>query len=312
MSASPFAKIADRLRRTLLEAVWSQWRALGLPVTAGGACRAVVDPEALILASLWLEAIEPRLAKVLRLWALSGSRLLSVQRTRNVAARYPPAVAARLKWFAGECAVRGKDARWQALAPRPSRVAEDTEWKKLERVTPALQAPSSLLLRLRLGMGVGIKADVLGYLIGSAGARRTIREITEATVYHRRAVQRSVEDLVAGRFVAAPATSPATFRIHERGWTAALELGRDTPAWRYWHQVFLLGAALDHAAEAAREKSPYLQSSRARDVLEAHRMAFDLNAISMGDPADTPGEGYLEMLADDVERLAERVGENFV
>jgi hypothetical protein len=311
MSAPTLAKIAKELEDALLAAAWAQWRALGMGARGGSACRSVVDPEALVLASLWLEPEEARLWKLAGIWARSASRLLSVQRMKNLLPHYPEPASRRLGDFAGLCVAEGKDARWRPLV-KASRVAEPPGWKPAERATPLLHAPASLVLRLRMGMGVGIKADVLAFLIGSAGARRTIREITEATLYHRRAVQRSVEEMVAARMVAALPSAPATYRVQEEAWVTALELGEDPPLWRFWHQLFVLGGALDSAAGATRDQSAYIQSSRARDILERHRVAFDLNAVPLSDPATAPGEAYLDLLQADVARLADAIRRNFV
>ena len=71
--------------------------------------RAVVDPEALVLASLVLLDQERRLGD-----------LLSVQRMKNLTADYPEPVRAplahRVAWFATVARDVGKDLRWRSLA----------------------------------------------------------------------------------------------------------------------------------------------------------------------------------------------------
>jgi hypothetical protein len=89
-------------------------------------------------------------------------------------------------------------------------------------------------------------------------------------------------------------------------------LGDDPPLWRYWHQLFAFGAALDAAAVETASQSLYIQSSRARDVIEEHRPAFDLNAVPVRDVKSAAGEAYLAVLAEDVAELAERIRKGFV
>lgn len=65
-------------------------------------------------------------------------------------------------------------------------------------------------------------------------------------------------------------------------------------------------------AVAEPAESRYLQSSRARDLIERHRSAFDLNAIPVTDPAAHPGELYLGVFASDVLALGQAVQQNFI
>ncbi|MGH8335408.1 MAG: hypothetical protein ACRETL_00960, partial [Gammaproteobacteria bacterium] len=57
--------IGAKLRRTTLKIVWEQWYALGGSVTATQYPQTIVDPEALILASMLLIDEERRLADVM-------------------------------------------------------------------------------------------------------------------------------------------------------------------------------------------------------------------------------------------------------
>jgi hypothetical protein len=168
------------------------------------------------------------------------------------------------------------------------------------------------LLRLRVGLGVGVKADVLAYLLGSADSKRTIGETTVATGYYRRAVQRGVDELVAAGFVLALATTPASYRAPQADWAPLLGFSADPPLWWNWHQLYAFGAALDAVVAESAGESLYIQSSRARDVIEQHRRAFDLNAVPIRDPKAARGEAYLAVLAEDVAELATRVRKNFV
>jgi hypothetical protein len=309
MSPPAFSKTAAVLSDALVHAAWAQWSGIER-WSAGSPSRSIVDPEALVLGSLWLDQQEPRLWRVLQIWARQGARWLSVQRIKNLAADYPDGVQARLGAFAWECLNAGKDARWKALA-RKQTVAVRERGRELEP-SPQFKSSAALLLRLRIALGVGIKADVLAYLIGTVGSRQTIGQVTIATGYHRRAVQRAVDELVVAGLLTPLATAPASYRAPMDAWGPLLGLGDDPPPWRHWHQLFALGAAMDLGAAETAAQSPYLQSTRARDVIARHRRAFDLNHVPISDPQTAPGEAYLAVLADDVRELATRVRKNFV
>jgi hypothetical protein len=308
MSPPSLASAAATLRTALLDAVWAQWRSIGVGAAGGRLCRSIVDPEALVYASFWLEHAEPRLAKILRMWAAAGSQMMSLQRMKNLLDEYPPSVQGKLPGFAWQAITHGKDARWKQLARAPHAVREG--WK-IDNASPVLASPGALILRLRVGLGVGIKADVLGYLAGLAGGRATISSIAAATHYYPRAVRKAVEDMIAARFIETLATSPVTCRLR-RGWLTLLELGDSPPPWCHWQELFAFGAGLDAAAAEPQLASTYLQSSRARDLMEVHAAAFFLNAVESSDPTDSPGEAYLSAFASDVARLSERIHHNFV
>jgi DNA-binding transcriptional ArsR family regulator len=278
MSPPALSRTAGVLREALLEAAWAQWRGIGRWAADGRAARSIVDPEALVLGSLWLESAERRLWRLLRVWARVGARWLSVQRLRNLASAYPESVTERLGAFAWECFNRGSDPRWKAMGKgsKPDAVRKGSELES----SPEFHSPAALMLRLRVGLGVGVKADVLAFLLGRASGKHTIGEITVAVGYHRRAVQRAVDELVAAGFLAALATAPASYRAPLQGWGALLDFGQNPPPWWYWNHLYAFGAALDMAATDTAGKSLYLQSSRGRDVVEQHRAGLSLNAIA--------------------------------
>jgi hypothetical protein len=310
MSPPELRKTADLLREALLDAAWAQWRGIGSWAADGRPARSIVDPEALVLGSLWLESAERRMWRLLRVWAHVGARWLSVQRLKNLASAYPEPVVERLGAFAWECFNRGGDPRWKAMAKGSK---SDTALKANElESSPEFHNPAALMLRLRVGLGVGVKSDVLAFLLGRAGAKETIGEITVAVGYHRRAVQRAVDELAAAGFLTPLATAPASYRAPLQGWGALMGFGDNPPPWWNWNHLYAFGAALGQAAAETAGKTLYLQSSRGRDVVDAHRAGLSLNAVAIAAAPTGTGEGYLEALAESVAELAVRLRKNFV
>lgn len=125
-------RLAGELREATLHVVWRQWRALGAGASGRSTkhsssdgrtrrhLRALIDPEALVLISLALVPYERRLADILHDWAAQNSDMLSVQRMKNLEARYPEPVRRQLNqgiaWFAAVSRDAGKDHRWRAVA----------------------------------------------------------------------------------------------------------------------------------------------------------------------------------------------------
>ncbi len=287
-----------------VDALWAQWRVVS-PIAAwrGREAQALIDPEALLLGSLALVGRERRFHDLARLWALTGARLLSVQRTKNLLRDHPPRVSERLAAFA-QTAYEGGDLRWRPLAGRASSLrARD----KGLTAGPVSREPAALALRLRLGFGVGIKPDVLAFLLGAHGTRQTVPAIAAATHYYQRAVRRAVEDLAAGGFVRAQATSPASYSVNLAAWRGLLEFGEDPPVWRPWHVSFSFVSRLLVWVEeqvSGKEPSPYLSSSRARDFFEAERPRLE-TALRLPDPAGFVGERYLEVFERSLEEVSD-------
>lgn len=295
-------KAADRLREAAITVAWAQWRALGWPGTTEKRARAIVDPEALILVSHLLGASERRLGTLLPWWASVGSRLLSVQRMKNLRSRFPERMGQLLAEFARTAVERGKDLRWRpsaegkALLPRSKDLG----------ARPTLADPAALMLRLRSGFGVGIKADVLAFLLGIHGGRATVQHIARATAYYERAVRRALEEMAVARLVLPLQTAPASYRTDAKLWAPVLGFDPDPPLWRAWHVTFAFVAqALDLVErEVAKGSSAYVISSRARDLMERQGPVLDESVLRIP-IEDRAGEEYLEVFAKVLEELTE-------
>jgi hypothetical protein len=310
MSEKLLTSALQRLKEVSKMAAWRQWRALGAGASSTKPAVALVDPEALMLLSLALTEDERRLWDLLAWWSRVGSPLLSVQRIKNLAGTYPEAVRLKLGQFAYLNLSEGGDFRWKPLAR--SHPVKTIRLKKSRGERPTLAEPSALLLRLRIGFGVGIKADVLGFLLGIQGAWASAREITEATSYTSQAVRRALEDMAKARLLEATREIPAKYRLDPRGWVELLGVSGALPAWRYWHPVFALVAALLEwrATPSFATATPYLLSSRARDLFERHQAALRRNRIGIPHPEDYPGEEYLQAFERTLRVLAQWMEEN--
>jgi hypothetical protein len=273
--------------------------------------RSVVDPEALILASLWLQRYESRLGKLNRMFARLGSQLVSTQRIKNLKRAYREDSVSELHTFALLALKSGNDPKWRSLAEggaEPNRKGVKSEESFMVHRYP----PAALMLRLRLAFSVGIKADALSFLIGRIGIPASVQGVTVAIGYQGRSVRRALEELAAADLIEPVNSAPVSYLADEKRWDLFLELDGAAPGWWYWHQLYAFGADLDNVAEETAHMSPYLQSSKARDLLEKHTKLFAHFPQLMTDPVKFPGEAYLERFALDVASLAERIVKNWV
>jgi hypothetical protein len=303
-------RIGALARAVTAETAWAQWVAL----TAVGAERgerpaaSTVDPEALVLASLGVRAHEPRLRDAVMGMARGGTRLLSVQRMSTLADSFPAPAQEGFRAFAWAAAEAG-DPRW---APHAERPAADAPAERARRLGPLrVMAGPALMLRLRTGLGVGIKADVLALLLGVHGASVPLKGMALATGYSARGIRKAAEELAAGGFVRQADESPLAFAADHRAWAGVLGLnearagGRaGVPSWRGWSLVYAFLAAVDEwSAEARREEwSDYVAASRARDLARDHAPRLKPARIELPDPREG-GAAYLDDFARAVERL---------
>ena len=319
--------LASRAAQVAAALCWRQWRALagaGLPL-GQQPVGSIVDPEALVLTSLAVRGQERRLDDQLRWWAEAGAWLMSVQRMRTLLGDFPTRVRAELGWFAAR-AVEAGDPRWRVFVGKTKKADAGRPGKGPRELL--LLEPATLMLRLRAGLGVGAKADLLTFLIGAASragapvVATTAEVIAKAISYSIASTRRAASEMVVARLVDASADRPVTYATDVAGWAGLLRLVEpafvaeaagmgwraqvDVPPWRFWAQMLpFLAACAELSADAAVAKAaPVVQASRMRDLAERFRRPLAWNGIEWIDPRRFPGERYAEAFA----RLADSVG----
>ena len=256
--------LGRQAREAALNAAWRQWGALGA-LASGARSRTVLDPEALVLASLALVPHERRLGDVLLWWTSAGSRLLSVQRIRSLSDRFATADAESSLGAFAASAVEAGDRRWKRLAgprgldARPGKGAD----------TPDLSDPSAVVLRLRAAFGVSAKADLFAALLGRERPS-TVRDLAESLGYSTVAVRVALGEMTLARVVVPTGASPAAYRAADVAEWSALLAGGPRPRWGDWAETFVLLLAIAEWGEDAAGWTPYVASSKARDLAERH------------------------------------------
>jgi hypothetical protein len=313
-------EFAARLRFATLRIVWQQWQALGAETAArniqgGRALQTLIDPEALLLVSLVLMSDECGLAELLHEWGKNNSALLSVQRTRKLAAAYPARTRRQLLIQLGGFAIiardKGNDRRWRSVVEdrdhrdcpslnkhvRQSRVTMGKAGRAVSSGGPGVHSMSierdgpgaasgstpltrvhpiedaALTLRLRQGFGVGVKADVLAYLLARADEQVSIREICEAAACSPAVAHGAAEELAAARLVTSLPGQPPSYRATQRSWEALLGLENRPPRWADWSHRFVFATALLHWAETTSEwpTKSSVNGARERNLVEHYR-----------------------------------------
>jgi hypothetical protein len=282
MPDASLGSLAADLRHSATDLAWSQWHALGASVTTEATAQAIVDPEALILLSLTLRRSERRLTDVIESWMALNSGWISVQRIKNLRRAFPESTRGEIPWLAAVARNKGKDARWTSLVSPSTKDAVGPRSNKSRAVEVRYRSAATLMLQLRRGLGVGVKADILSCLIGVWNQGREWASATmlaEATGYTPAAVRRAADDLAAARFirslehVASSTTAQRMYTVELAAWRSVLQVGEVGLKWRWWAERMAFVADLLDRAETTRDRemSSYAYGVLARELVEAHR-----------------------------------------
>ena len=236
MCAQAAAIGTGKLLEATLDALWRQWRAIGA-AAAGRAVNTQVDPEVLCLASLALEAHEPRLWTVMADWLRHGAPLLSVQRFKNVASQFPDGRAS-LERPALAVMEGTRDIRWRSLLKGGVRRGKAPSLPTKQRSAgPTLDAPPALLLRLRAAFTVGVKADLLAFLLGQP-SRATVATAAAALGYAKPTVFRALQDLLEAGFAqAADLPAAREYWLQGTAWFGLLGGPGAIARWGFWREI---------------------------------------------------------------------------
>ncbi len=314
MSTSECSGVRSELLESAADVCARQWTAVGGLGRALGerACGAIVDPEALVLMSLVVRELDPRLDERLAWWARVGARQTSVQRMRTLVEAFPENVGDAWRSFAGIAASHGR-ASWRAHAdPAPAQMVH--ERPHAEHDEPSLAADATLVLRLRAGFGVNAKADLLAFLVGNAGRSFSAAAIAHELAYSETTTKRAARDMARAGLVQQIDGHPAIYSVDSGSWTRLLEL-ESAPPWRPWALLFpFVAHALAWAAQPAQSAQPaqteqpaqsaYLRASRARDLFERTRSDFQRYGIPVPKPERHPGEAFEGAFLELLRRLA--------
>ena len=296
MSMSNCDDLRNELLAVAADLCSQQWSALGgLPRPIGErACRAIIDPEALILLSFTAREFDPRLEDRLGWWGRVGARHTSVQRMRTLVQAFPDDVGGAWRSFAAVAASHG-GASWRAHVKGAPSGKPVRERARAELDEPPLIEDSTLLLRLRIGFGVNAKADILAFLIGNQGNAFQASAMARELAYAETTIKRAARDMARAGLIQQILGHPVVYSVDFSAWAQLLELAEveeDSPPWRPWSLIFpFVAHALEWTHRGA-SLSPYVRASRARDLFDARRGDLERLGLKLPRPEHHPGEDF--------------------
>lgn len=330
----------EDFNQRLLNLLWKQWTELGVfaaptgPDVKTGRPAAVVDPEALLLATLEMGRMEPRLYDEVLSWLATQGEWINMQRLGNLLRRQPDLDRSLLAAPAAWLWKTTRDIRWKRLSGAPpsrKRTAffldlqgqglpnlgeTDPEFRRAGwlrspvhrrdwRGGARVAAASASWLKLRYLFGLNARADVIVYLLTHDSAHPP--ELSRAVHYSQPSLFRACQELErSGTVHSFRQGNQRRYRLEPERWQAFLQV--EPSRWVSWAEVFPFQQRLWRFlfGQDWRGVSDYLQASELRSALQ--EAAATVVADSL--PADfqklfeIPGETFLTAA---IERLTEWV-----
>jgi hypothetical protein len=331
------SEIRGEVSQGLLDFTWRQWAQIGVSATVRGTDRWAADPEALILFTIGIARRDPRLFDEMLDWMAFNHELLSTQRLRNLAARFPlPSglVAAVTAWTRqtapANLPVSDQADPVQNMEPvfSPDVLAfvsrldptfaqhgfirpPAARTGKSHEPNPAL--PVNLSFRLRHLFGPGGRSETMRVLLTYRDGPLDAARIADEAGFAKRNINDVLASLAAsGVIKAAWAGNERHFTAYRERWAPLLGIAgpADMPAFMSW--VHLLPAALEIITwldeKASTSESEYLIASQARSLMNRLTRHLEAAGIDMQHRQPAHGSAYLPAFAETSNALLARLG----
>jgi hypothetical protein len=302
------------LREPLLALLWRQWSALGVAGHVAGGGRALVDPEALVLASTVFARHDVRLFDEMLDWLRSNGTWINVMRLAHLQREFELGDRTVLGAVAQYLAQDSSNLKWKSLAkagepaiePRPlfphlpvPGYADETfrhwgwlrapiEHRGLSR-PPRPNQPATFLLKLRALFGRQSRAEVLAWLLTHDSGHPA--QIARQTGYFRGSVQNVLNELeVSGHVYSTRQGREKLFAIRHDQWRFLLtwdsSVAAAFPRWLPWPVLF----GLIRGVHDLVDQPEFAGRS-------AHLQSMELNRVLSPLLARLATEGYVSALA---------------
>jgi hypothetical protein len=316
------------LQARLAKFLWNEWSQIGILAPPSQYSPWAADPEALLLMSVEVGREEPRLLDEVLDWLMVNERLVSVQRLRNLARDdFDRALVEALIGWLGEGRKRPRlGAKPKAPGPEepqpffrnsdlpvedpnPAFLAQGfakpstpASWKSQ---APDLNQPINFAFRLRLLLGIGVRAEAVRILLTTQAPRVDVKTLAASTGYTKRNVQEGVSALTAaGVLNSWEVGNEQRFEAPRESWSRFLVL-EQLPQHVDWPQIFYAYRKLLRwlADPANQDLSDYMLASEARNLVEEINPDLLLAGVAIDPGGQSTDSAYLERFAERVRSL---------
>jgi hypothetical protein len=282
--------LRDEVQDALANFLWDEWGQMGVSARTKRHDTWATDPEALLLLTFEVGRGEPRLFDEVLDWMVVNERLLSVQRLRNLAVDEADRalVEAAVGWLgvnrprtrlnskpgkAEDPQPFFRDSQLKVSEPDPAFLAQGFVKTRSEpsgkSQAPNLTLPINLAFRLRLLLGVSVRAEVARVLLAIDRPWMNAQELARSTAYARRNVRDAAASLASAGFVYSHSIGNENLFEASPRWANFLSIDR-LPESKDWPQIFrVFRQILRWLVDPANQNlSDYMLLSGARTLVE--------------------------------------------
>lgn len=264
------------LREHVLDALWSQWRELGVAaVVPRRHSGDFIDPEPLIAFTAVHGDLDPRLRDESIDWVVRYETYLSKARLKNVLADQGLLADPHFREYAATVNANG-GAGWPADGATPLRFRSRARSRLDDLSRPALVS-----LRIRAIFGVGARAELIRAFFARPGTALTATDLAAETGYRKRNVLNELEPLRFAGVVKRVRTANADRYSLARTDDLATLVGPLPERFSPWTQTF---AALHLLLTVVRGGARRVDLENAVDaiqLLESHGALFGAAGMSL-------------------------------
>ncbi|GFP32298.1 hypothetical protein HKBW3S42_00604 [Candidatus Hakubella thermalkaliphila] len=289
----------DHILDSLLQVLWRHWSSLGIYTGVEKEQAFVIDPEALMCATLCFGRYDQRLFDEMLSWLCKNADMINIARLKNVVNSFEFGNLNILGAISGYLSKKEKKRKWESLArfctkksqekeetlfytkdfqPMPVLGKEDELFQKwnLSRNEVVLrhlaenlnvELPANIVFRMRSFLGVGTRADICAYLLFSKGDNSL--QIAKVTNFSQRSVYQTLNELHRSAFVKKRILGrEAIYSLDQTRWTNFLEIKTNKLEYLNWTQIFSAFSGLFRQLVQTPEKftDSYLASSNLRMI----------------------------------------------
>ncbi|RRJ97659.1 hypothetical protein Ga0100231_003975 [Opitutaceae bacterium TAV4] len=330
----------NEARSAILDLLWRQWITLGVSGHAAQASgKAILDPEALLLASTTLGRMDARLFDEMLDWLQDQADWINLQRLARLHKDHVLGDASILSVIATRLARLPAHKKWKAMEKSSVEVSgspaplfpEDGHFGTADQdflaggwlrgpvryrglsVAPRMDHPGNLLLKLRALFGRQSRAEVMAWLLAHEAGHPA--EIARQIGYFRRSVQITLNELErSGHVRSLRKGREKHFSLLADEWrflaTWPMSQGPTFPAWVPWSEIFRLleqlNALLNDVHLSA--SSPELQAIEWRRRLDYTLLGNSTLPVLFSLPINARGDEALMAHCDRFRQLLDHLG----
>jgi len=318
----------------VLNFIWRQWCRMGVAGSVGQKDQWVIDPETVLAFTTEVARHDARMFDEVMDWLVKNGRWINTQRLSTVVHQDNVGDKAVLGAIAFWMAEQDKSMKWRGLAQRtvsaartpaeplfhtakgrtPCPSAADARFQRYGLVRDTVRTrgmtqsvnmkdPANIMFKSRAVFGIGIRADVMAYMVTTEGAHP--RDVARTLGYNHMRVQEVLVGLAeAGVAFVRPVGRSKQYWIDRDTWRRVLMGGQTSaPQWVNWRALTRSLTAIWREVWAIEEAraDEYIFSSKMRAAMQSARN--DLLGSGMGfaieDDKGYVAEAYLPVFIRD-------------